>query len=412
MGGKEPILIYLGSDICYNVLNEFALRLGTALQGLGETVEYYDVAAAGESGLSAYAGRRFRAVIGFQSYLFDIYLPKAGVYLHDFIEGPKFNFQFDHPIWMNQHYQNLPKDCYILTHDRDYAAFIKRYYPRAAGAYLLPPGGVEAAGVDAPGDPGVDVSENAGAGDITGNYNGALRRYEVSFVGTYTDYRKYLPAVYGSSGLVRRLAMRFLSRMRRCPNETAEAALREAMGQLEINCGKAEFLGAMDGLKTMIYCIMSYYRERVVEVLLAAGISLEVFGDSWKNSPFGAHPCLHIHPAVSPEESLTMLERSRVSLNVMAWHKDGFTERIANSMLHGSVVCTDKSRYLTEQFRDGEELLLYDLEQLDILPERIQSVLADETKRQAMAQAAYDKAIRQHTWKTRAEEFLRRLQEL
>lgn len=389
MGGKEPILIYLGSDICYNVLNEFALRLGTALQGLGETVEYYDVAAAGESGLSAYAGRRFRAVIGFQSYLFDIYLPKAGVYLHDNIEGPKFNFQFDHPIWMNQHYQNLPKDCYILTHDRDYAAFIKRYYPRAAGAYLLPPGGV------AP----------------DGNRGTAPRRYGVSFVGTYTDYRKYLPAVYGSQGIIRRLAMRFLSRMRNYPNETAETALREAMCRLGIHCDDGEFLGVMDGLKTMIYCIMSYYRERVVDVLLSAGISLEVFGDSWKDSPFGEHPGLHIHPAVSPEESLTVLERSRVSLNVMAWHKDGFTERIANSMLWGSVVCTDRSRYLAERFRDGEELLLYDLEQLDILPERIQSVLADETKRQAMAQAAYDKAVREHTWKKRAEELLGLIEE-
>ena len=89
----------------------------------------------------AYAGREYKAVIGFQSYLFDIYLPKAGVYLHDLIKGPKINFQFDHPIWMKQHYVRMPQNCYIATHDRNYAAFIEKYYPRINGTIIATPGG-------------------------------------------------------------------------------------------------------------------------------------------------------------------------------------------------------------------------------------------------------------------------------
>lgn len=101
---KGTILIYKGEPICYNILNTFAEQLGEALQRLGEEVEYFDVKQSGEAALAAYAGKTYQAVIGFQSYLFDIYLPKAGVYLHDLIKGPKINFQFDHPIWMKNHY--------------------------------------------------------------------------------------------------------------------------------------------------------------------------------------------------------------------------------------------------------------------------------------------------------------------
>lgn len=93
---KGTILIYKGEPICYNILNTFAEQLGEALQRLGEEVEYFDVKQSGEAALAAYAGKTYQAVIGFQSYLFDIYLPKAGVYLHDLIKGPKINFQFDH----------------------------------------------------------------------------------------------------------------------------------------------------------------------------------------------------------------------------------------------------------------------------------------------------------------------------
>lgn len=392
MGEKEPYLIYLGSDVCYHVLDEFALQLGNALSERGELVEYYNVAEQGEAGLSAYVGRRFRAVIGFQSYLFDIYLPKAGVYLHDLMEGPKLNFQFDHPIWMNHHYRNLPKDCYILTHDRDYATFITRYYPKAAGVYVLPPAGSESPVLRQGG-------EHEPVGEPVEN-----RTIDVAFIGTYTDYRQYLPSVYGSEPFVRHLAARFLGRMRKCPNEAAEQSLRETLKQMGIVCGDEEFLGVMDGLKSMIYCIMSYYRERVVHVLLEAGIVLDVYGDSWRNSPFARHRCIRMHSAVSPEESPRELKRSRISLNVMAWHKDGFTERIAGSMLCGSVVCTDRSRYLAEHFQDGEELLLYDLEHLTCLPERIRGILADEEKRKRMAELAYTKAAAEHTWKQRATE--------
>ena len=111
---KGTILIYKGEPICYNILNTFAEQLGEALQRLGEEVEYFDVKQSGEAALAAYAGKTYQAVIGFQSYLFD-------------------------------HYIRMPEHCYIVTHDRNYAAFIEKYYPRIAGSSIIFPGGCEKA---------------------------------------------------------------------------------------------------------------------------------------------------------------------------------------------------------------------------------------------------------------------------
>lgn len=194
---KGTILIYKGEPICYNILNTFAEQLGEALQRLGEEVEYFDVKQSGEAALAAYAGKTYQAVIGFQSYLFDIYLPKAGIYLHDLIKGPKINFQFDHPIWMKNHYIRMPEHCYSATHDRNYAAFIEKYYPRIAGSSIIFPGGCEKA-----------AGEN-GKQEAERNLRGAQdkKEYQISFIGTYTDYRSYLPLIRNSQGIIKKIEL-------------------------------------------------------------------------------------------------------------------------------------------------------------------------------------------------------------
>lgn len=262
---KGTILIYKGEPICYNILNTFAEQLGEALQKLGEEVEYFDVKQSGEAALAAYAGKTYQAVIGFQSYLFDIYLPKAGIYLHDLIKGPKINFQFDHPIWMKNHYIRMPEHCYSATHDRNYAAFIEKYYPRIAGSSIIFPGGCEKA-----------AGEN-GKQEAERNLRGAQdkKEYQISFIGTYTDYRSYLPLIRNSQGIIKKIAAHFLFQMKQHPEETAEKALEESLRKDGIVLSDEEFLEVLDGVKPMIYCIMSYYREKAVKVILEAGITLE-----------------------------------------------------------------------------------------------------------------------------------------
>ena len=95
----------------------------------------------------------------------------------------------------------------------------------------------------------------------------------------------------------------------------------------------------------------------------------------------------------------------------MSWHKDGFTERIANAMLQKSVVVTDRTTYLEQNFVNGEDLLMFDLGNLRALPDQIRALLDDEAKRTQMAENAYVKAASRHTWKQRAEKLLEFMEE-
>lgn len=205
-----------------------------------------------------------------------------------------------------------------------------------------------------------------------------------------------------------------LFRMKQHPEETAEKALEESLRKDGIVLSDEEFLEVLDGVKPMIYCIMSYYREKAVKVILEAGITLEVFGDSWKKSPFGDSPYLRIHEAVDMRESLEVMGKSLISFNVMAWHKDGFTERIANSMLQHSVVLTDESTYLKEQFTDGKDILMYRLNELY----KIQELLADylegagRDNLQMIAENAYRKAKENYTWEQSAKKLLAFIDEI
>ena len=81
-------------------------------------------------------------------------------------------------------------------------------------------------------------------------------------------------------------------------------------------------------------------------------------------------------------------------------------------MLRRSVVVSDKSTCLTEQYEDRKELLLFDLTETDRLPARVKTLLDDDAAREEIAETAYRRAVAEDTWKQRAELFLFYLGEL
>ena len=98
--------------------------------------------------------------------------------------------------------------------------------------------------------------------------------------------------------------------------------------------------------------------------------------------------------------------KAKIGLNIMSWHKAGMTERVANILLSGAVCVTERTTYLDEHFEDGRELIGFSLESLEELPKEIESLLQDDRKRKQIAQNAYLKASREHTWRERATELL------
>ena len=388
--GTAPILIYFGVTYCYNIMNVMLEQLAVSLECKGVPVLRYDEQKEDIAGLGRYVGRTFRAIIGMQTYLLSVYMKETGRFLHDEIHGPKFNIVLDHPFWLKNQLTHVPGKYYVLTHDEHYKEFVDRYYLEVSGCYLFPPGGILQ----------------------TRKISLKERKYEVCFIGTYGNYREKCKLILQSERRLRFIANRLLLYLRKEPSLTAEEALKKALDYYDISLSQEQFLEMMYRMGTVIQCVMYYYREKTVWVLADAGIRIDIWGDSWKKSILGMFSNVTIHRDVQWQESLDILRESKISLNVMAWHKGGFTERMANSMLAGAVLLTDETSYHREEFLNGRECVMFSLKTLNTLPEKVKDILLDDTKRNAIARNGYIYAKKNHTWDIRAEEMLSLIDEL
>lgn len=375
----RPVLIYKGDPVCHNILTVMAEQLGNALQQRGIPVEYFDCENLGE--LAEYMYQHFRAIIGVQSYMFSIKEKDEVSYLHEKIYGPKYNFVFDHPIWFQHHLQHHLKDFCVLANDKNYEAFYKRY--NQINAIFFPP---------------------AGIAPDTGDCKQVNRIYDITFVGNYGNYWHELLLIHQMEKRKRFLANQFLLQMRKRPELTAEEAFRQTLLKRGLEVTDQEFLELFCEMRRVIYCVMSYYRHKVVHTILKAGIQLHVFGDSWGQYFLKQqYPNLICHENVTVEDSLAIWQQSKLSLNIMSWHKAGFTERMAGIMLAGAVLVTDDTTYLRKRY-DSNDMLVFNLAKMKELPDKILSLLQNEKRRIEIAENGRRKTWKEHTWEKRAEQ--------
>ncbi|MDE6208064.1 MAG: glycosyltransferase [Lachnospiraceae bacterium] len=368
-----PILIYKSEDICYGLLNHFSDVMAEELKQLGENVEVIDITETPLESLTKLAGKYYKAILGIQTYLFSIKY-QDGRNLHDFIFGPKFNMQFDHPTCMYKHFMNGPKELTVLTHDRNYSSFIQKNYQNIKATYIFPPAGEKY-------EKNVD------------------KIYDLVFVGSYRNPKDWMGEISQLDIKYAGKATALIDWMIKYPNETYENGVMHIFGE---GVSVEQYFD----LKQTYFYVMFYYRELIIQTILKAGIELHVFGESWETENWKKYDNLVIHPSLTWEESLKVYAQSRLSLNIMSWHKDGMTERIANMMLNRTVVISDRSTYLEEHFVDGQEIMLFNLEEIGMLPELIKNVLEDKALQDNICEKAYEKAERTDTWEMRAKQFL------
>lgn len=367
-----PILIYKSEGVCYGILNHFAERFGNELEKLGETIQYFDAEKSPLDDLLVLAKNTYKAVIGIQSYLFSIKLTN-GEYLHDLFDAPIFNMILDHPAAMYPNLIDAPGKLIVLTHDRNYKAYIERYYPEINEVDIISPGGDESA-------------------------SKCEKEYSLSFVGTSRDYHFWVDEVEALEKKYPGKIYALVEKMKTCPDETYESAFEEVFGAVDIQ--------RMNECKAVYLLVMNYFRDKILRTILDAGIELHVFGNSWNNSIWDGYDNLIIHKELSQEETLEVYSKSKLTINIMSWHKDGMTERIANAMLNRAVVISDKSRYLEENFTTGEDIVLFSLNEIDKLPAKLTELIADDAVIASISAKAYDKAVKKESFAAKAKVLL------
>lgn len=356
-----PILILTPNQTCYGVLVDFCQNLEREFIRDGQAVEKTD-----QLEKSKILSSHWKAVIGFQAPALEYEVWRR-------VTSIRLQFWLDNPVF----FDFFPKGSktYYLCQDALYAEYLQKFY-QIENARQLPPAGQD-----------IGLSENVD------------REYDVVFIGTY------MPPVDRQRWSEEQNA--YYDYMMAHRSLTFEDGLSDFLGKDIEAMSQQEFVDRLHEMDPVCREVINRNRQEVMETILQSGIPVHVYGDSWKKFPKQFLEYLIIHKEISLEESLKILGHTKVALNIMSWHKAGMTERVANILLSGAVCISDETSYLREKFDDGRELILYSLNDLKQLPGMIQNLLQNETKRRKIAAEGYLRAHSEHTWKNRADDIIR-----
>lgn len=326
---------------------------------------------------------------------------------------PYFNILMDHPFHYANPLEHAPKTSVVFCTDRNHVTFLKRFYPDLKQIDFMPHAGMEA-----------DISQYAGAGTchlcLKGNaYHPSMeeRPIEVLYAGGLSKYvAEGLIPDLGEITEFDAFAVteEVLSDLIRHPYKTTEAAIEECLLSIGMQCKDQELKHWITELRFIDSYATSFYREQAVRCLAESGIKVTVFGGGWDRCEWAENPNLIYGGKVLAPQVLELMNHSKIVLNTMTWYKNGIHDRIINGMLAKSLVITDESWYLNENFgKRGENLEAFSLLNMQELPEMTADFLKNPQKMTETAERGYQYAKKHHTWQQRAEYIYRKyLQEL
>lgn len=234
------------------------------------------------------------------------------------------------------------------------------------------------------------------------------RTMDVVFTGTYVNpVKKKEDILAAYTGTLRMFVERMLDTIIEHSEYTIEECLDEVLRFFGIReeTTEREFHELVCTLMPVDAYARVYFRDKIIRILVNAGIQVHVYGNGWNNFELAYKENLIIEPG-NAYIAQKAVANAKISLNMMPWFKSGFQERIASAMLSGTVALTDSSEYIDNIFEDGKDLVLYSLKELDRLPEIVFDLLKNPDKAKKIAEAGREKARAEHTWYHRAKEIL------
>ena len=142
-----------------------------------------------------------------------------------------------------------------------------------------------------------------------------------------------------------------------------------------------------------------YQRGQVVSILAESGLDLYLLGRGWENHSSAKYSNVHrINDRVPYAQTLTAMAAAKINLNVFPWFKAGTHDRIFNTLLQHSLPLTDSSRWVDMNFKDGQDIVLYDLKHLEHLPDIAEQMLKDSARAEQIIQNGYEKVRQNFTW--------------
>lgn len=146
--------------------------------------------------------------------------------------------------------------------------------------------------------------------------------------------------------------------------------------------------------------IRAFRRKQFVIWLAKAPLRVELCGNGWEKLRLSGSR-ISLRPPVNFKTAQELMRQSKIVATVLPNFVAGGHERIFTSMAAGAVSLADANRYLTEQFEDRHDLLLYRFEESSVA--ETLELIRDPDQLQFIADNGRAKARQSHTWVNRAQ---------
>ena len=297
-----------------------------------------------------------------------------------------FNILVDHPLYYHKWLVNALSGMKIFCIDREHVAYMERFYPGIPVKFL-------------------PLAGNVLYGNELAPIPYEKRKYDVVFTGNYTPVEHLYREIDGLEADYRTFYRGIIEDLIAHPNisldSAMEAHIRRELGEIP----DTDKRSAIAGMVFVDICVRSYFRGEIIRRLAEDGVRIHVFGANWeKLCCKRAENIISTGREVDSKACVEAVRNARISLNIMPWFKDGAHDRIFTAMLQETVALTDDSRYLREEFTDGEDIVFFSLEERERLSETVHWLLEDEKGAKRIAENGWRKASRRHTWSGRARE--------
>ena len=228
------------------------------------------------------------------------------------------------------------------------------------------------------------------------------RRYDILFSGSYAAPESYLQKIkslFPDDSQICDLYEHIYATLLEDSSLTVEVAVLNTIGKMGYSASESMLKMLLNRSLYVDWAIRMYHRGRVVAALADAGFDLYLLGQGWDAHPSIQHANVHqIEGQVSYEKSLAYMADAKINLNVMPWFKAGTHDRIFNTLLQNSVPLTDSSVWIQENFTDGVDIALYELDHLERLPDIVRELLEDTVKAEKIIRKGYEKVSSELTW--------------
>lgn len=384
------IILYKGSSQ-YGALRMHIDRLAQAFENIGHEAvvidfEQEDAFAKLEKELNI--GYNF--VFAFNAILADLKIEEELFY--NLADITYITALVDHPVY----HMNSRLDCninkFIVTClDKKHLDFLREQYDGnhfLAKSFLVPGGSKSVLCKEE------SLEEFQTNRDInmlfTGSFRGIPRR-------SWSDYENHSFARFMDDVCDYVLANDYV-----LVEEAFEHVLKDKNIELSSKQWNAKRLFIMQNMKSYI---ASYKRYLCMETLAKAGIPIDIYGVGWDD---WAHKYQNInyHEVGTVENTLDLLTKTKLCLNINNSFVAGGHERVFNAMINGAAVVSDKSLFYNQEFEEGKDIISYSFTKLDELPNQIHNYLNDTQKLWNIAKNAQKKVNEKFTWEHKARQII------